>query len=193
MKEACKGKDSCAACKYILYLNAEGCSSETTTNIYDKCEGDTKTSAEAALKDFNCDTYNIAIILACIETEDCSKKVEYDICSDMGYSGICVRNKYGELEYSRICYDLGYDILCNPGYGCYYLSYTYRACLPEGSKYPGERCSMANDCVIGSICLESDSTFYSSCWKICKGDNDCSNSEVCVDTEMGFNVCVSSQ
>lgn len=65
MKAACNGKDSCEACKCILDPKAEGCSSGSTTTTDAKCEGDTKTAAEAALKDFKCDTYDAAIKMAC--------------------------------------------------------------------------------------------------------------------------------
>ncbi len=64
MKTACKGKTDCAACKCINDPKAEGCSDSGTTTEA-KCEGDTKTAAEAALKDFKCDTYDAAIKLAC--------------------------------------------------------------------------------------------------------------------------------
>jgi len=64
MKDACKNYTDCQTCKCINDPKAEGCTTNTTTTET-KCEGDTKAAAEAALKDFKCDTYTAAIDLAC--------------------------------------------------------------------------------------------------------------------------------
>ena len=65
MKTACKNYTDCATCKCINDPKAEGCSSSGSTTTETKCEGDTKTAAEAALKDFKCDTYTAAVDMAC--------------------------------------------------------------------------------------------------------------------------------
>lgn len=65
VKKACGKYTDCAACKCILDPKAEGCQSSGGTTTTTKCEGDTKTQAEGALKDFKCDTYTGGIDLAC--------------------------------------------------------------------------------------------------------------------------------
>ncbi len=65
MKTACKNYSDCVSCKCVTDPKAEGCSGSGSTTTDTKCEGDTKTAAEAALKDFKCDTYTAAIDTAC--------------------------------------------------------------------------------------------------------------------------------
>jgi hypothetical protein len=114
-------------------------------------------------------------------TDPCEGKKGGDPCT----GGFCVDKVGGGLECAKECTIVGIDESCGEGNGCYKLG-SNKVCLKGGTKKPGEACGVANDCEVGSICLDNEGL---KCWQVCSKKEDCSAGD-CVDTELGFNVCV---
>ncbi len=123
-----------------------------------------------------------------IETS-CEGKNEGDYCKVGDSTGICIQ-LIGGPKCAKECMVIGIDEICEMGEGCYPLS-SYRVCLNGGKRKTGESCAVVTDCIVGSVCLDGGDGFV--CYKVCSSNFDCSNSEECIDTELGYNVCVGSQ
>ncbi len=121
---------------------------------------------------------------------DCDIEGNYCVTSEYN-NGICVLNPNNYIYCNKLCNKVGYSSDCEDSDEMCYNYYKDKSvCIRSGDKGEGQECKYMTHCQKGNMCLYVEGEDISHCYKVCDTNANCGVNKICVDTELGFNVCV---